>query len=207
MNDASDSGHTRNVLRYRAAGPLGPEARDVLAGGATTASRDPAVHTSPEMLSPFHPCVSKRFATDLLRRAAWADTAAAEFSFALAADTTEAGETRKDDVPASSHNNTAKNIEQMEGFLARGIGALMMQPLDLIGLRPDEDTVVVDDVLQQEDVELHGDDLLAVQVFLRVVGRRLALRESRGLLAGEHLQLGRAVISPSTRLPDPTGLS
>ncbi len=136
MSDPSiwESGHTRrDTLRYGAAGILGLSVFDLFAASGAGAHGSAASPKLPRFDStrPAGP------ATGLPRRVAWANTAAAEFFLALTAGMKEACKARKVDfVTAISGNDPAKNIEQMEGFLARGVGTLMMQPLDLATQRP-----------------------------------------------------------------------
>lgn len=134
-----ESGHSRReALRVGAAGLLGLSALDLFAANpANAASQAVARSVGRGKLAPFRPSRGKGPDTGLPRRVAWANTAAAEFFLALTAGMKEACKARNMDfVTAISGNDPAKNIEQMEGFLARGIGTLMMQPLDLATQRP-----------------------------------------------------------------------
>ncbi len=141
MSDPSiwESGHTRkDTLRYTAAGFLGLTTLDLFAAsGAAAATHGSEVLAAAVKLAPWDSKRPKGPATGLPRRVAWANTAAAEFFLALTAGMKDASKRRKMDfVTAISGNDPAKNIEQMESFLARGVGTLMMQPLDLATQRP-----------------------------------------------------------------------
>ncbi|MBA2546373.1 MAG: sugar ABC transporter substrate-binding protein [Solirubrobacterales bacterium] len=134
-----ESGHTRKeTLRYGAAGLVGLSALDLFAAsGAAAATHGSEALAAARRLAPWDSTRPKGPATGLPRRIAWANTAAAEFFLALTAGMKDASKRRKMDfVTAISGNDPAKNIEQMESFLARGVGTLMMQPLDLATQRP-----------------------------------------------------------------------
>jgi ribose transport system substrate-binding protein len=133
-----ETGHTRKeALRLGAVGLTGLAALDIFAASASAATRASDLLLAGGKLKPFAASAKKGPATGLPRRVAWANTAAAEFFLALTAGMRDACKRRNVDfVTAISGNDPAKNIEQMEGFLARGIGTLMMQPLDLATQRP-----------------------------------------------------------------------
>jgi len=86
----------------------------------------------------------------LPRRQAWANTAAAEFFLAMTAGMEAASNDRDVEfLTAVSGNDPAKNIEQMETFLSRGIGNLAMQPLDLATQRPVMERALADGICVQ----------------------------------------------------------
>lgn len=88
--------------------------------------------------------------TGLPRRQAWANTAAAEFFLAMTAGMEAAsGDRDVEFLTAVSGNDPAKNIEQMETFLSRGIGNLAMQPLDLAAQRPVMERALADGICVQ----------------------------------------------------------
>jgi len=132
-----ESGHTRReALRLGLGGLFGLTALDMFAASPASASHSTA-HSIAAKLPRFDSSRPAGPATGLPRRVAWANTAAAEFFLALTAGMQAACKSRKVDfITAISGNDPAKNIQQMEGFLARGIGTLMMQPLDLATQRP-----------------------------------------------------------------------
>ncbi len=140
MSDPSiwESGHTRkDTLRYTAAGLLGLTALNLFAASGAAATHGSELLVAAGKLAPWDSTRPKGPATGLPRRIAWANTAAAEFFLALTAGMKEASKRRNMDfVTAISGNDPAKNIEQMESFLARGVGTMMMQPLNLATQRP-----------------------------------------------------------------------
>lgn len=70
-------------------------------------------------------------APDLPRRIAWANTSDAEFFLQITRSIEQAATERGlEFVTAIANDDSARNIEQMETFLQRGIGALAIQPLD-----------------------------------------------------------------------------
>ncbi|MBX3194049.1 MAG: sugar ABC transporter substrate-binding protein [Microbacteriaceae bacterium] len=74
---------------------------------------------------------------DLPHRIAWANTAAVEFFLAFSDGMEEAANDRGVEyLTAIADNNPEKNIQQIESFLSRGVGALMYQPLDMASQVP-----------------------------------------------------------------------
>jgi ribose transport system substrate-binding protein len=68
---------------------------------------------------------------DLPRRIAWANTSDAEFFLAITNSIQMAAEDRDlEFITAIANDDSAKNIEQINTFLQRGIAALCIQPLD-----------------------------------------------------------------------------
>lgn len=75
--------------------------------------------------------------TGLPRRVAWANTSETEIFVALGEGMSAAADDRDlDYLTAVAAGDPAKNIDQMETFLARGVGALAMQPLDQAAQAP-----------------------------------------------------------------------
>jgi ribose transport system substrate-binding protein len=99
-------------------GPAGPV--DVGAGIA-----------APKDLAPFQFGQPAGEKPDLPKRIAWANTSDAAF-FLQITDSIElaAKERGLDFVTAIANDDSAKNVEQIETFLQRGVGALCIQPLD-----------------------------------------------------------------------------
>lgn len=88
-------------------------------------------------LAPFDATLPTGPATGLPRRVAWASTADAEFFLALGAGMEAASKDRGVQyLTAFSGDDPAKNLRQLELFLARGVGALAFQPLDSSAQRP-----------------------------------------------------------------------
>ena len=106
--------------------------------GSSTPGSTPAGGSTPgEQLAPFDSSKPAGPATGLPKRMAWANTADAEFFLALTKGMEAASNERGCEfMTAISGNDPAKNIQQMETFLAKGLGCLMMQPLDLAAQRP-----------------------------------------------------------------------
>jgi len=74
---------------------------------------------------------------DLPNRISWANTSNAEFFLAFTRGMeAAAGDRGVEFLTAIADDNPERNIEQMESFLARGIGALMYQPLDMASQTP-----------------------------------------------------------------------
>jgi len=74
---------------------------------------------------------------DLPGRISWANTANAEFFLAFSDGMEQAANDRGlEYVTAIADNNPEKNIQQIESFLSRGVGALMYQPLDMASQTP-----------------------------------------------------------------------
>lgn len=74
---------------------------------------------------------------DLPNRISWANTSNAEFFLAFTRGMEEAaGDRGVEFLTAIADDNPERNIEQMESFLARGVGALMYQPLDMASQTP-----------------------------------------------------------------------
>lgn len=93
----------------------------------------------PDSLKPFDPKSSSTRATGLPSRIAWASTSDSEFFLSLARGIQQAAVERGADyVTATSGNDPAKHVDQMNGFLQQGVGAMAMQPLN-----PDADTLVL----------------------------------------------------------------
>ncbi|MBA3404997.1 MAG: sugar ABC transporter substrate-binding protein [Gemmatimonadaceae bacterium] len=116
-------------------GTSAPASTGATASSSTgSASSLPAV---PDDLLPFDSSIAGGPDSGLPRRVAWANTADAEFFLALTKGMEAASKDRDVEfLTAISGNDPQKNISQMEQFLARGIGTLMMQPLDLDTQRP-----------------------------------------------------------------------
>lgn len=74
---------------------------------------------------------------DLPNRISWANTSNAEFFLAFTRGMEEAANDRGVEfLTAIADDNPERNVEQMESFLARGVGALMYQPLDMASQTP-----------------------------------------------------------------------
>jgi len=128
----------REALRLGALGLSGLVATRVLAGcgrvsGAGSASSIEPVTT----LARFDSSRPAGPRTGLPRRVAWANTSDTEIFVALGAGIEAAARDRgMAYLTAVAGNDPAKNVEQIETFVARGVGAMAVQPLDQTAQRP-----------------------------------------------------------------------
>ncbi len=125
------------MLKLGAAAACGLSASQWLAacdGNGATSAR---LH--PDGLAPFESSAATGGATGLPARMAWASTAGSEFFLALGRGMRQAASDRGFDyVTATSGNDPALHVDQMNRFLDEGVGALAMQPLS-----PDADRIVL----------------------------------------------------------------
>ncbi|MCB0109732.1 MAG: substrate-binding domain-containing protein, partial [Caldilineaceae bacterium] len=85
----------------------------------------------PKTLQPFQANDNVGEVPDLPKRIAWANTSNAEFFLAITNSIQMAAEERGlEFITAIANDDSAKNIEQINTFLQRGIAALCIQPLD-----------------------------------------------------------------------------
>ena len=129
------SSHSRrSILKLGAAGLLCSE---LLAACGKGTSRPTVL--DPNALQPFDANRSKGPATGLPSRIAWASTADSEFFLSLSRGMQLAAAARGVDyVTATSGNDPAKHVDQMNTFLQQGVGSMAMQPLN-----PDADSLVL----------------------------------------------------------------
>lgn len=103
------------------------------AAPAAAPTEAPAADTGPDPKT-FQPFVASDEVgeiPDLPRRIAWANTSNAEFFLAITNSIQMAAEDRGlEFITAIANDDSAKNIEQINTFLQRGIAALCIQPLD-----------------------------------------------------------------------------
>lgn len=84
-----------------------------------------------EKLAAYNPEAPAGPETGLEKRVAWANTSSAEFFLSLGNAISEGAKSENCEyVTAVAENDGQKNVEQMNQFLARGIGAMVVQPLD-----------------------------------------------------------------------------
>jgi ribose transport system substrate-binding protein len=90
-----------------------------------------AKETKPAKLEPFNPDEPAGPESGLPKRVAWANTSSAEFFLTLG-EAIESGSKASgcDYTTAVAEDDAQKNVEQMDQFLARGVGAMVVQPLD-----------------------------------------------------------------------------
>jgi ribose transport system substrate-binding protein len=122
----------RDALKLGAVGLAG------LLAGCGKSSPDNPTALDPNTLKPFAPG-GKASSTGLAAAVAWASTADSEFFLALGRGMKEAaGKRGVEYLTATSGNDPGKHVDQMNGFLSRGVGSLAMQPLS-----PDADSLVL----------------------------------------------------------------
>jgi ABC-type sugar transport system substrate-binding protein len=96
---------------------------------ASTPAAGPTSVTSG--LQPFQPSDKLGSKPNLPKRVAWANTSDAEFFLSITSSMEAAAKARGlEFLTAIANDDSAKNIEQINTFLERGIGALAIQPLD-----------------------------------------------------------------------------
>ncbi|HUQ40732.1 MAG TPA: sugar ABC transporter substrate-binding protein [Acidimicrobiales bacterium] len=127
----------RSLLKMGAVGAAGLVSIDLLAAcGGDNPKKAPL---DADSLEPFRPGEGKSRPTGLPSRVAWASTADSEFFRALGHGMElAAGRRGVDYVTATSGNDPAKHVDQMNGFLRQGVGSMAMQPLN-----PDADSLVL----------------------------------------------------------------
>jgi len=123
----------RKVLKLTALGVGSLTTLDLISGCSSGSSTPPTADLagSTKTLKSFVPGAAPGPATGLPKRVAWASTANTEFFLALGAGMSAAASARGVDyVTATSGDDPSQHVDQMNAFLARGVGALAMQPLD-----------------------------------------------------------------------------
>jgi ribose transport system substrate-binding protein len=109
------------------------------AAQATPAATAPAAASTPAAgptsvtsgLQPFQPSDKVGSKPNLPKRVAWANTSDAEFFLSITSSMEAAAKARGlEFLTAIANDDSAKNVEQINTFLERGIGALAIQPLD-----------------------------------------------------------------------------
>lgn len=132
---ASSSAGSTSAAASSAASSAGPSAATSAAssGGSSLAAGSdvgPGI-PAPDDLKPFVFGENTGSAPDLPKRIAWANTSDAEFFMAITNSIEQAATERGlEFITAIANDDSAKNIEQIDTFLQRGIGALAIQPLD-----------------------------------------------------------------------------
>ena len=101
------------------------------AAAPPTAAAAESAGPDPKTFKPFVASDTAGEKPDLPRRIAWANTSNAEFFLAITNAIQMAAEDRDlEFITAIANDDSAKNIEQINTFLQRGIAALCIQPLD-----------------------------------------------------------------------------
>lgn len=132
-------------------------------------------------LAPFDPNAADAVETGLPERIAWANISDAEFFQALS-DAIESAATDRgmEFVTANAGGDAQRNVQQMEQFLARGIGALVVQPLD-----PAAQTAVMQKAID-DGVGVFG--LITSPVSSVAVTDQYDVGYTQGLAAAEYIE-------------------
>ncbi|HUR76842.1 MAG TPA: sugar ABC transporter substrate-binding protein [Acidimicrobiales bacterium] len=163
----------RNVLKLGALGAVG-----LLAG--CNRDGDPQTELDPDSLEPFEAGGSGGRATGLPDRVAWASTADSEFFLALGTGMQMAATDRglKYET-ATSGNDPAKHVDQMNAFLRRGVGAMAMQPLN-----PDADTLVLQRAI---DKGVCAQGIITAPSTMQVVASQYQIGFDQGKAAADYV--------------------
>jgi ribose transport system substrate-binding protein len=98
---------------------------------AEETSEEPAEEAGEGELAAYDPSAPAGPETGLDKRVAWANTSSAEFFLSLGDAISEGAKAEGCDyTTAVAEDDAQKNVEQMNQFIARGIGAMVVQPLD-----------------------------------------------------------------------------
>ena len=173
----------RDVLRLGALGVSGLASLDLLSACGTSAPAPAAPDAN--SLKPFRPDTGSGRKTGLPERIAWAPTADSEFFLALGRGMKAAAAHRGlDYLTATSGNDPAKHVEQMNGFLTRGVGALAMQPLS-----PDADALVLQRAI---DRGVCAQGIITAPSTMQVVASQYQIGFDQGKAAADYVtaQLG-----------------
>lgn len=101
------------------------------AAAPSTPTPEPDMGPDPSTFTAFQPSDAVGEIPNLPRRIAWANTSNAEFFLAITNAIQLAAEDRDlEFITAIANDDSARNIEQINTFLQRGIAALCIQPLD-----------------------------------------------------------------------------
>lgn len=106
-------------------------------GGEEEAEAEPAEAGGEEELAAYDPNAKAGPETGLDKRVAWANTSSAEFFLSLGDAIDEGAKAEGCEyTTAVAEDDPQKNVEQMNQFLARGVGAMVVQPLDPASQEP-----------------------------------------------------------------------
>jgi len=132
----------REALRLSAAGLSGLIAGSAVVGCGTSSSTSAGAATAlPDKpgtpLAPFDSSLPAGAATGLARRIAWANTADIDIFIQLAGGiATAAADTGLGYLTADADGDPQQNVDQIDTFLARGVGGMTIQPLDAAAQTP-----------------------------------------------------------------------
>ncbi len=168
----------RSILKFGAAGAVGLLASESLiaCGGRDS----PPTVLDPNALKPFDSQRSKGAATGLPSRIAWASTADSEFFLALGSGMQQAAAARGFDyVTATSGNDPAKHVDQMNAFLEQGVGSMAMQPLS-----PDADSLVLQRAI---DKGICTQGIITAPSTMQVVASQYQIGYDQGKAAADYV--------------------
>ena len=173
----------RSILQLGATGAAALLSSELLGACGGSGSRPTVL--DPNSLKPFDSKRSNGAATGLPSRIAWASTADSEFFQALGRGMQQAASERGlDYVTATSGNDPAKHVDQMNAFLEQGVGALAMQPLN-----PDADSLVLQ---RSIDKGICTQGIITAPSTMQVVASQYQIGYDQGKAAADYVtaQLG-----------------
>jgi ribose transport system substrate-binding protein len=166
------------MLKLGAAGAAGLLAAELLGGCDGDDSH--ATVLEPDKLKPFDAKRSKSSSTGLPARIAWASTADSEFFLALGRGMQQAATARGVEyVTATSGNDPAKHVDQMNAFLQQGVGSLAMQPLN-----PDADSLVLQRAI---DKGICTQGIITAPSTMQVVASQYQIGYDQGKAAADYV--------------------
>ena len=169
----------RDVLKFGALGAAGFLGADLLAACGGDSGESSAL--DPKSLKRFKADSSKGRSTGLPSRVAWASTADSEFFLALGRGMEQAAKDRGVDyTTATSGNDPAKHVDQMNEFLERGVGAMAMQPLS-----PDADSLVLQRAI---DKGVCAQGIITAPSTLQVVADQYRIGFDQGKAAADYVK-------------------
>jgi ribose transport system substrate-binding protein len=166
------------MLKLGAVGAAGFLAAELFSG--CDSSDPPSTVLDPNGLKPFQSGRSKGGPTGLPTRVAWASTADSEFFLALGRGIQQAAAERGIDyVTATSGNDPAKHVDQMNAFLQQGVGSLAMQPLN-----PDADSLVLQRAI---DKGICTQGIITAPSTMQVVASQYQIGYDQGKAAADYV--------------------
>ena len=166
------------MLTLGAVGAAGLFSSEFLAACGRSNPRPTALDSN--ALKPFDSTGSKGAATGLPSRVAWASTADSEFFLALGRGMQQAASQRGFEyVTATSGNDPAKHVDQMNAFLEQGVGSMAMQPLS-----PDADSLVLQRAI---DKGICTQGIITAPSTMQVVASQYQIGYDQGKAAADYV--------------------
>ena len=166
------------MLKFGAVGAAGLLSSEFLAACGGDKPRPTVL--DPDALKSFDPERSKGAATGLPPRIAWASTADSEFFLALSQGMQlAAAERGVEYVTATSGNDPAKHVDQMNDFLEQGVGSMAMQPLN-----PDADSLVLQRAI---DKGVCAQGIITAPSTMQVVASQYQIGYDQGKAAADYV--------------------